>query len=72
MVRGLAAIQELLAVAAPFVPARTILVATSAVRGRRTARTFARGCRPPPATAFPNFDGGGAGLIGRGLVCDPA
>lgn len=73
MVRGLAAIQELLAVAAPFVPARTILVATSAVRGAENGADFCARVQAATGHSVRILTGDEeAGLIGRGLVCDPA
>ena len=73
MARGLDAIGELLREAAPFSPARTVLVATSAVRDARNGAEF-RG-RVFAATALDIRILTGdeeASLIGRGLTCDPA
>ncbi|ATC62807.1 phosphatase [Nibricoccus aquaticus] len=73
MTRGLAAIQELLADAAPFSPAKIILVATSAVRDAANGSDFR--ARVLAATGHPIRILSGdeeAALIGRGLTCDPA
>ncbi|WP_231962252.1 phosphatase [Opitutus sp. GAS368] len=73
MARGLAAVQELLADAAPFAPAKTILVATSAVRDAGNGADFRR--RVKAATGYDIRILSGdeeANLIGRGLTCDPA
>lgn len=73
MQRGLAAIRELLASAAPFAPQQTILVATSAVRDALNGQVFRD--RVHHATGQPIRILTGeeeAGLIGRGLMCDPA
>ena len=73
MARGLAAIRELLALAAPFGPTRTVLVATSAVRDALNGPDFQS--RVFAATSHPIRILSGdeeADLIGRGLTCDPA
>ena len=73
MVRGLAAIVDLLAVAKPFAPTHTVLVATSAVRDAINGHDFQ--LRVLAATGNPIRILTGdeeADLIGRGLTCDPA
>lgn len=73
MARGLAAIVELLAIAAPFCPVRTVLVATSAVRDAANGDDFR--ARVLAATGYSVRLLSGdeeANLIGRGLTCDPA
>jgi exopolyphosphatase/guanosine-5'-triphosphate,3'-diphosphate pyrophosphatase len=73
MARGLAAIQELLADAAPFSPAKILLVATSAVRDAVNGPDFRQ--RVFDATGHPIRILTGdeeANLIGRGLTSDPA
>ncbi len=73
MQRGLEAIQELLALAAPFSPARIQLVATSAVRDAANGAEFR--ARVLAATGHPIRILSGdeeANLIGLGLTCDPA
>lgn len=73
MTRGLAAIRELLALAAPFAPVRTALVATSAVRDAANGHDFR--ARVLAATGHPVRLLTGdeeADAIGRGLTCDPA
>ena len=73
MTRGLAAIQELLADAAPYSPSKTILVATSAVRDAANGPDFRQ--RVFAATGHPIRILTGeeeATLIGRGLTADPA
>ena len=72
MARGLAAIVDLLAVAKPFAPTHTVLVATSAVRDALNGREFQS--RVLAATGNPIRILTGdeeADLIGRGLTCDP-
>jgi exopolyphosphatase/guanosine-5'-triphosphate,3'-diphosphate pyrophosphatase len=72
MARGLAAIVDLLALAKPFAPTHTVLVATSAVRDALNGREFQ--ARVLAATGYPIRILTGdeeADLIGRGLTCDP-
>jgi len=73
MVRGLEAIVSLLADARRFAVARTVLVATSAVRDARNGPDFR--AQVLAATGHPVRILSGdeeANLIGRGLCCDPA
>jgi len=73
MARGLAAIQQLLADAAPYSPERAQLVATSAVRDAANGAEFCE--RILRATGFEVRLLSGeeeANAIGRGLTCDPA
>ena len=73
MRRGVEAVKELLAAAAPHAPARTILVATSAVRDAVNGAEFAERVRV--ATGHPLLILSGteeASLIGRGLTTDPS
>lgn len=73
MARGLEAIKELLAAAAPHAPKRAVLVATSAVRDAGNGAEFSR--RVSQATGFDLRILSGeeeANAIGRGLTCDPA
>lgn len=73
MARGVAAIRELLAVAAEFTPARTALVATSAVREARNSGEFSARVRAATGHEIRILSGTEeANLIGRGLTCDPA
>lgn len=73
MARGLAAIRELLADAAPFAPARTVLVATSAVRDARNGGEFRTQVRAATGHDIRILAGDEeANLIGRGLTSDPA
>ncbi len=73
MAGGLAAIRELLAEAAPFQPARTILVATSAVRDARNGGEFRARVKAATGQEIRILAGEEeANLIGRGLTCDPA
>lgn len=73
MTRGVAAVQELLALAAPHTPARTLLVATSAVRDAANGAEFrtrvlaATGHEIRILTGDEEANG-----IGRGLTADPA
>jgi exopolyphosphatase/guanosine-5'-triphosphate,3'-diphosphate pyrophosphatase len=72
MTRGLAAIRELLAVAAPLAPARTVLVATSAVRDAVNGAEFRERVRAATGHSIRILSGEEeANLIGRGLTCDP-
>ena len=73
MARGLVAVKELLVDAAAFVPVKTILVATSAVRDAANGAEFRQ--RIFDTTGYGVRTLGGeeeANLIGRGLTCDPA
>jgi exopolyphosphatase/guanosine-5'-triphosphate,3'-diphosphate pyrophosphatase len=71
--RGLEAIQSLLADAQPFSPARTALVATSAVRDAGNGAEFRARVRAATGHDIRILTGEEeAGLIGRGLTCDPA
>ncbi len=73
MTRGLAAVQELLAGAAAFSPARIVLVATSAVRDATNAPEFCERLRAATGHELRVLAGEAeANLIGRGLICDPA
>jgi exopolyphosphatase/guanosine-5'-triphosphate,3'-diphosphate pyrophosphatase len=73
MSRGLTAIQSLLADTAAFAPARTILVATSAVRDARNGQDFIARVRAATGHTIRILTGHEeANLIGRGLTCDPA
>ncbi len=73
MQRGVEAIRQLLAAAAPHAPERAQLVATSAVRDAANGDEFRR--RVTQATGFELRILSGeeeANAIGRGLTCDPA
>ncbi|MBK9991088.1 MAG: phosphatase [Verrucomicrobia bacterium] len=73
MARGLAAVKELLTDAAAFVPAKTILVATSAVRDAANGSDFRQRIFTETGYAVRILSGDEeANLIGRGLTCDPA
>jgi exopolyphosphatase/guanosine-5'-triphosphate,3'-diphosphate pyrophosphatase len=73
MARGAAAIKKLLALASPFAPRRTLLVATSAVRDAANGAVFRRRVRDATGHSIRILTGGEeADLIGRGLACDPA
>lgn len=73
MTRGLEAIRALLADAAPFAPARTVLVATSAVRDAANGPEFRERVRAATGQTIRILSGDEeANLIGRGLTCDPA
>jgi len=73
MARGLSAIQELLMDAAPFKPARTILVATSAVRDAGNGGDFRARVKAATGHDIRILSGDEeANLIGRGLTSDPA
>ncbi len=73
MTRGLAAIQELLTDAAPFSPAKTVLVATSAVRDAGNSVDFRTRVKAATDHDIRILSGDEeANLIGRGLTCDPA
>jgi exopolyphosphatase/guanosine-5'-triphosphate,3'-diphosphate pyrophosphatase len=72
MRRGLAAIRELLQDAAPFSPARTVLVATSAVRDAANGTEFAARIKASTGCELRILSGDEeANLIGRGLTVDP-
>ncbi len=73
MARGLQAVQALLAEAAPFAPARTVIVATSAVRDAANGPEFRERIRAATSHAVRLLSGDEeASLIGAGLTCDPA
>lgn len=73
MVRGVDAIRTLLTDAARFTPARTVLVATSAVRDAGNSAEFRTRVRAATGLEIRILSGDEeANLIGRGLVCDPA
>ncbi|MEJ1971758.1 MAG: phosphatase [Lacunisphaera sp.] len=72
MTRGLAAIQELLADAAAFSPAKTVLVATSAVRDAGNGPDFRARVKAATGHDIRILSGDEeANLIGRGLTSDP-
>jgi exopolyphosphatase / guanosine-5'-triphosphate,3'-diphosphate pyrophosphatase len=73
MARGLAAIQELLALAAPFAPTTTVLVATSAVRDAANGAEFRQRVLTATGHTIRILTGDEeANGIGLGLTCDPA
>ncbi len=73
MAGGLAAIEALLADAAPFNPTTTILVATSAVRDAVNGAEFRQRVLSATGHTIRILTGDEeANLIGRGLTCDPA
>lgn len=73
MARGLAAIRELLAMAAPFAPTRIQLVATSAVRDAENGADFRARVLAETGHAIRILSGDEeANLIGLGLTSDPA
>jgi exopolyphosphatase/guanosine-5'-triphosphate,3'-diphosphate pyrophosphatase len=73
MTRGLAAVQELLTEAAPFSPAQTALVATSAVRDAVNGAEFRERILAATGHGIRILTGDEeANLIGRGLTSDPA
>ncbi len=73
MDRGLAAIHELLAEAAPHSPERAVMVATSAVRDAANGRDFTDRIRRETGCDVRILSGAEeAGAIGLGLTCDPA
>jgi len=73
MTRGLAAIRELLDLAAPFAPARVALVATSAVRDAENGAEFRARVLAATGHAIRILSGDEeANLIGLGLTSDPA
>ncbi len=72
MINGLAAINELLALAAPFEPTSTVLVATSAVRDAANGPEFRERVLAATGHRIRILSGDEeAELIGRGLTCDP-
>lgn len=72
MARGLAAVTQLLALAAPEAPVRTVLVATSAVRDAANGAEFAARIRAATGHGVRILSGEEeANLIGRGLAADP-
>jgi exopolyphosphatase / guanosine-5'-triphosphate,3'-diphosphate pyrophosphatase len=73
MARGLAAIQELLALADPFQPTTTVLVATSAVRDAANGPEFRQRVLAATGHTIRILTGDEeANGIGLGLTCDPA
>jgi len=73
MTRGLAAVRELLAVAAPFSPAQTAIVATSAVRDAANGAEFRERLRATTGHPLRILSGDEeANYIGRGLTSDQA
>ncbi len=73
MRRGLGAIRELLMEAEPYRPARTILVATSAVRDATNGADFRARVKSATRHDIRVLSGDEeANAIGRGLTCDPA
>jgi exopolyphosphatase/guanosine-5'-triphosphate,3'-diphosphate pyrophosphatase len=73
MARGLAAVKELLTDAAAFVPAKTIIVATSAVRDAANGAVFRQRILTETGYSVRILSGDEeANIIGRGLTCDPA
>lgn len=71
--RGVAAVARLLAVAQTFAPARTVFVATSAVRDATNGRDFADRIRRETGMVVRILTGQEeADAIGRGLAADPA
>lgn len=72
MDRGLAAIRELLAGAAPFQPAKVLLVATSAVRDAANGAEFRAEVKAATGHEIRLLTGDEeAHYIGTGLTCDP-
>lgn len=73
MAAGVAAVRELLALAAPLNPAATVLAATSAVRDAANGAEFRARVLAATGRELRVLSGEEeAGLIGRGLLCDPA
>ncbi|HTO02153.1 MAG TPA: phosphatase [Opitutus sp.] len=73
MNRGIAAITELLADAAPHAPQQTVLVATSAVRDADNGPEFRKRVHAATGWEIRILSGSEeANAIGRGLTCDPA
>jgi len=72
MERGVAAVKELAEEAAEFAPDRTIVVATSAVRGAANGEEFCAQILAASGQPVRILSGDEeAHLIGRGLLCDP-
>jgi exopolyphosphatase/guanosine-5'-triphosphate,3'-diphosphate pyrophosphatase len=72
MARGLSAIRDLLEMCSQFSPARTLLVATSAVRDAENGDEFRDRVRAATGHPIRLLSGEEeANLIGRGLTCDP-
>lgn len=73
MARGLAAIRELLADSAAFLPSKTVLVATSAVRDAGNGADFRTRVKAATGHEIRILTGDEeANFIGRGLTSDPA
>lgn len=73
MAAGLAAVQELALIAAPFAPTATVMVATSAVRDAENGRAFQARVQAATGVAIRILSGAEeAHLIGQGLTADPA
>ncbi len=73
MARGVEAVRELLAEAAPLSPTQTIVVATSAVRDAMNGDAFRAEIRQQTGHDVRVLTGTEeANFIGRGLTCDPA
>jgi len=73
MTRGLAAVRELLAAAAPLAPAQTVIVATSAVRDAANGAGFRERVRTATGHPLRILSGDEeANFIGQGLTSDPA
>lgn len=73
MLRGLGAIRELLSEAEMYRPAKTILVATSAVRDATNGAVFRQKIKAATKQDIRVLTGDEeANLIGKGLTCDPA
>ena len=73
MAAGLAAVRELVARAAPLAPARTVMVATSAVRDAENGAEFRAEVQAATGVAVRLLSGEEeANYIGRGLASDPA
>lgn len=73
MARGVTAVRDLVAFAAPFQPEKTTVVATSAVRDAENGDTFRDLIKSATGLEVRILSGEEeANLIGRGLTCDPA
>src|SRR5512141_847533 len=73
MSRGVNAVRELTAFAAPFRPEKTTVVATSAVRDAENGETFRGLIKSATGHEVRILSGDEeANLIGRGLTCDPS